>query len=237
VTTSTLSQQFAAEYAKGVVPAILTAIKTVKRNAKWVAAGALLVSTPHQALYLASLSHDWTAWIFAVLIPAVMDLGMLTMLTITQTAGMNRTARRRAMIVLAVLVTASATVNAIAPGPLAFRVLTAFTAATLAAVEWVASSIAPDFTAIETAETDATVTVPATAPADEARRAARRDRDRTRRAAEREAQQLAVQAAAERKANTAERRRLARLDRDLEHVFAAADAPVSPAPGEAAAYL
>ncbi len=55
----------------------------------------------------------------------------------------------------------------------------------------------------------------------------------------------AVQAAATRKANKAtadraakaETRRLAREVRQLEHSFNAAAAPVSPAPGEAAAYL
>lgn len=44
-------------------------------------------------------------------------------------------------------------------------------------------------------------------------------------------------AAAERRAEAAERRRLAREVAGLEASFAAAAAPVSPAPGEAAAYL
>lgn len=157
----TLAQRFAAQYARGVVPAALDALHTVKTNSRRIAILALAVSTPHQALYLFGLSHPAgvldiaTAAFFAVLIPATIDLGMITMLAVTQTVGIAQAAKRRAMWVLAVLVTVSATVNVVAHGPVVLRLLTGFTALVLAAVEWVSSSIAPDFAALETVETSA----------------------------------------------------------------------------------
>lgn len=72
-----------------------------------------------------------------------------------------------------------------------------------------------------------------------AKRAAAREAAAAR-AARKVEQQLVQAAAAEKRAAAAERRRVAREVADLEARFAAADAPVSPAPmlpGEAAAYL
>lgn len=242
--TTTLAQQFATDYARGVVPQMLDAINRVRRSSAWIARGALAVTTPHQVLYIGSLGHGGsdvdivTAWCFAILIPAITDLGMLTMLRITQTAGMHQQARRRALVVLALLVAESATVNAIAPGHAVFRVLVAFAAVVLALVEWVHASVRPDFAALEQHEHRAAeVAAPAVDADAEARKAARRERDRARRAQRRAAELATAQAEAERKAATAERRRVARQVRQLEAAFVAADAPVSPAPGEAAAYL
>lgn len=159
--TTTLAQKFAARNAKGVVPAALAAIASVKRNSRRIAALALAVSTPHQALFLFGLGHPHglldiiVSVAFALLIPAAVDLGMLTMLTVTQTVGIAVLAKRRAMIVLAVLVTVSAAVNFGAEGPVVIRLMTAFVAVMLAAVEWVSSAIAPDFAALEATETAA----------------------------------------------------------------------------------
>lgn len=237
---TTLAQQYATEHAETVVPSMLDAITKVRRNSAWIARGALAVTTPHQVLFLGGLGHGGsvvdivTAWIFALLIPAITDLGMLTMLRITQTAGMHAQARRRALLVLVLLVAESATVNAIAPGHAVFRVLVAFAAVVLALVEWVHAAVRPDFAAIEVQERAA---APAADEADEARKADRRERDRARRAAKRQAEQAAAEAQAERKADAAERRRLARQTRQLEHQFAAESAPVSPAPWDSRAYL
>lgn len=233
---TTLAQQYAAEHAKTVVPSMLDAIAKVRRNSAWIARGALAVTTPHQVLYIGSLGHGSiveviSAWAFAVLIPAVTDLGMLTMLRITQTPGMHRQARRRALVVLALLVAESATVNAIAPGHAVFRVLVAFAAVVLALVEWVHAAVRPDFAAIEVEEQSAS---PALALDEVAAQklAERRERDRQRRVEKREAARLAAEAAAQRKADAAERRKLARQVDDLEASFAAESAPVSPAPYE-----
>lgn len=156
-----LTAQYAEAHAQTVVPNMLDAIAKVRRNSAWIARGALAVTTPHQVLFLGGLGHGGstfdivTAWCFAALIPAITDLGMLTMLRITQTAGMHTQARRRALLVLVLLVVESATVNAIAPGHLVFRVLVAFAAVVLALVEWVHAAVRPDFTALETVEAEA----------------------------------------------------------------------------------
>lgn len=227
---TTIAQQFATEYAKGVVPSMLDAIEKVRRNSAWIARGALAVTTPHQVLFLGSLGHGGSifdvivAWFFAALIPAITDLGMLTMLRITQTAGMHQQARRRALIVLVLLVVESATVNAIAPGHAVFRVLVAFAAIVLALVEWVHAAVRPDFTAIDAQEQEAVEVAAPTATVDAKRSAAAVKAAQTR-AANRQAEQ-------QRKADAAERRRLARQTRDLEAQFAAESAPVSPAPYE-----
>jgi hypothetical protein len=241
---TTLAQQFAGEYAKGVVPAALAAINTVKRNSKRIAVMALLVSTPHQALYLYNLGgHDGLVGVisgvfFALLIPATVDTGIVTMLSVTQTAGITKRAKRRAFGALLVLVGVSVAVNIAAPGPLALRLLTGFTALVLAMVEFVAAAIAPDFAELEQAEQSAAI-VPAVDTVAAQKLADRRERDRQRRAAKREADRLAA-SEAERKAEARrEQRRLARQVADLEASFAAESAPVSPAPtiGEQAAYL
>lgn len=230
---STLAQQFATDYAKGVVPAALDALKLVKRNTKRIAMLALAVSTPHQALYLYGLGEHRgaldliAALFFAVLIPLTIDLGIITSLAVTQTVGIAKRAKRRALIVLGLLVAASATVNVLAEGPVVVRVLTAFTAVVLALVEWMAAAIAPDFTELEQAETTA-------APAVETKSAARSEAAK-RGAATRAANKAAKDA--EREAAN-ERRRIARMEREMRTAFDTTLAPVSPAPaGEDAAYL
>lgn len=234
---STLAQQFATDYAKGVVPAALDALKLVKRNTKRIAMLALAVSTPHQALYLFGLGHPHgaldviAAVFFAVLIPLTIDLGIITSLAVTQTVGIAKRAKRRALIVLALLVAASATVNVLAEGPIVVRALTAFTAVVLALVEWMAAAIAPDFTELEQAEASA---APAVAVVDEA--AAERRRAAARKGAATKAAK-AAKAKAERDAAN-ERRRLGRMEREMREAFDTTVAPVSPAPaGKAHGYL
>lgn len=228
---TTLTEQFAAEYAKGVVPAALEALKLVKRNTKRIAMLALAVSTPHQALFLFGLGHPHgvldliAAGFFALLIPLTIDLGIITSLAVTQTVGIVKKAKQRALLALGLLVAASATVNVLAEGPLLVRALTAFTAVVLALVEWVAAAIAPDFSELEQAE--ATV-----APAQVAKSAARSEA--AKRGAAKRAENRA--AAAAEKAAAAERRRIARMERQMREAFDGSVAPVSPA-GEAAAYL
>jgi hypothetical protein len=234
--SQTAAQQYAAQRADRIVPDMLTAIDAVKRNTQWIARAALAVSTPHQVLFIASLGHPTStvdivaAWVFALLIPAVTDLGMLTMLRITQTECMHQQAKRRALIVLLVLVAESATVNGLAPGLLVLRVLVGFTAVVLALVEWVHGSVRVDTDALAASESQAIEQAqPADVidPTDEARRAARRERDRQRRADKRAAKLAAEAAAAQRKSDAAERARLRRQTRDMEHAFEMADAPVS----------
>ncbi|MEV6306820.1 hypothetical protein AB0M02_46000 [Actinoplanes sp. NPDC051861] len=147
-TQPTLTQQFATEYAKGAVPGMLRAIRTIKRANSLILIGALAASYLHQAHYLSTLGAGMFAWI----VPAVFDLAMLSMLTITQTTGMAADAKRAAMKILSVVVIISAAVNFAAPGPLGLRIIFALVVGLVAGVEWVAAKIRPDFAAIEARE-------------------------------------------------------------------------------------
>ncbi|BCY06394.1 hypothetical protein [Actinoplanes sp. L3-i22] len=180
----TLTQQFATEYAKGAVPGMLKAIRTIKRANNGILMGALAASYLHQGHYLVSLGAGLFAWI----VPAVFDLAMLSMLTISQTAGMAQDARKAALKVLVVVVSISAAVNFAAPGPLGLRIIFSLVVGLVAGVEWVAAKIRPDFAAIEAREVEATADI---------RPARRLDPD--------VARQRAMKAAATRRANQAAR--------------------------------
>jgi len=154
MTTTSLTQQFATEYTKKAVPGMLRAIRTIKLANKGILVGAVAASYLHQAHFLGTLG----AGIFAWIVPAVFDLGIVSMLTITQTIGMAAEAKRAALKVLVVVITISAAVNAAAPGPLGLRIIFALIVGLVAGVEWVAGKIRPDFAAIEVRENELTTT-------------------------------------------------------------------------------
>ena len=157
--TTTLTQQFATEYAKKAVPGMLRAIRVNKLANKGILLGAVAASYLHQAHFLVQLGAGVFSWI----LPGVFDLGIVSMLTITQTVGMAPDAKKAALKVLAVVVLISGTVNFLAPGQLILRIIFAVVVALVAGVEWVAGKIRPDFAAIEHHETSlTTVTRPAT---------------------------------------------------------------------------
>lgn len=161
MTTTSLTQQFATEYTKKAVPGMLRAIRTIKLANKGILVGAVAASYLHQAHFLLTLG----AGIFAWIVPAVFDLGIVSMLTITQTIGMAADAKRAALKVLIVVIIISAAVNAAAPGPLGLRIIFALIVGLVAGVEWVAGKIRPDFAAIEVRENELTTnTTPATDP-------------------------------------------------------------------------
>ena len=161
-THATLTQQFAAEYARRAVPGMLQAIRIIKWANKGILGIAVAASYLHQAHFLTSLG----AGIFAWLVPAAFDLAIVSMLTITQTIGMHPDARRAALKLLTLVVAVSAAVNAAAPGPLGLRIVFALVVALVAGVETVAGKIRPDFTAIEHRETElTTATTSRAAPA------------------------------------------------------------------------
>jgi hypothetical protein len=161
--STSLTQQFAAEYTKKAVPGMLRAIRTIKWANKGILVGAVAASYLHQAHFLHALGAGLFAWI----VPGVFDLGIVSMLTITQTIGMAADAKRAALKVLLVVITISAAVNAAAPGPLGLRIIFALIVGLVAGVEWVAGKIRPDFAAIEVRETELTTHTTVTpAPAD-----------------------------------------------------------------------
>jgi hypothetical protein len=175
MTTTSLTQQFATEYAKKAVPGMLKAIRLIRLANKGIVVGAVAASYLHQAHFLQTLG----AGIFSWIVPAVFDLAIVSMLTITQTVGMAADAKRAALKVLIVVVAISGAVNYAAPGPIGLRIIFALVVGLVAAVEWVAGKIRPDFTAIEHRETELvtatnhkTDDTPATMPATSAPAAA-----------------------------------------------------------------
>jgi hypothetical protein len=155
---TSLTQQFANEYAKKAVPGMLRTIRINKLANKGILIGAVAASYLHQAHFLLSLGAGLFSWI----LPGVFDLGIVSMLTITQATGMAEEAKRAALKVLVVVVLISGTVNFLAPGALILRIIFAIVVALVAGVEWVAGKIRPDFAAIEVRETELTTHTPAT---------------------------------------------------------------------------
>lgn len=161
MTTTSLTQQFADEYAKKAVPGMLRTIRLNKLANKGILLGAVAASYLHQAHFLIQLGAGVFSWI----LPGVFDLGIVSMLTITQATGMAAEAKRAALKVLVIVVLISGTVNFLAPGALILRVIFAIVVALVAGVEWVAGKIRPDFAAIEVRETELTThTTPGATP-------------------------------------------------------------------------
>ncbi|MFF0659495.1 DUF2637 domain-containing protein [Micromonospora tulbaghiae] len=142
---STFTQEFASEYARNAVPAMLKAIGSIKRYNRFVLLGALLTSYLHQAHYL------WTqnAGYFAYLVPLIFDAAMVSMLTVVRTSGIAKDAKRGALVVFACAAMLSATINFASPGSLGLRLVFALVVVLVIGVELVAGRIRPDFAAIE----------------------------------------------------------------------------------------
>ncbi|MEW2386284.1 DUF2637 domain-containing protein [Micromonospora sp. NPDC047707] len=142
---STVTEQFAAEYARNAVPTMLKAIASIKRYNRFVLLGALATSYLHQAHYL------WTqnAGYFAYLVPLIFDAAMVSMLTVVRTSGIAKDAKRGALIVFSGAALLSATINFASPGSLGLRLVFALVVVLVIGVELVAGRIRPDFAAIE----------------------------------------------------------------------------------------
>ncbi|MFC4150590.1 DUF2637 domain-containing protein [Micromonospora mangrovi] len=141
----TVTEQFAAEYARNAVPTMLRAIGSIKRYNRFVLLGALATSYLHQAHYL------WTqnAGYFAYLVPLIFDAAMVSMLTVVRTSGIAKDAKRGALVVFAAAALLSATINFASPGSLGLRLVFALVVVLVIGVELVAGRIRPDFAAIE----------------------------------------------------------------------------------------
>ena len=234
-TPQTLTQQFAAEYAAGAVPAMLKTIRNATKYNKVILGGAMATSYAHQATFLAAAG----AGPFGFVLPLLFDVTMVFMLSIIKTVGMARDAKRAAAVVFTLVALVSGFINAAAPGSVGMRALYAFVVALVIGVEWVAGKIRPDFDAIEAREAEISTTpAPAAAtrrtldPEVAAARAAKARATRERKAAAKAAEQLAAKdratkAAATRKAKQAAEQ--GELDLMLGG-YVPADAPVSPAP-------
>lgn len=149
----TLTQQFADEYARGVVPAMMKAIGNSKWKTRLIMIGVFAVTYTHQAHFLAA---DPSIGLLGWVIPGINDLAMLTMVEILQTPGMSRDAKRGAAVMLAVCGGLSATVNVAAPGTLLARVVFGVLVAIVVGLKLVTARIKPDFSEFERHEAEAT---------------------------------------------------------------------------------
>ena len=145
VPASSLTEEFATEYAKSAVPNMLKAIDSVKRYNRITLIGALVTSYLHQAHYLATKGAGW----FAYLPPAIFDTAMVSMLIVVRTHGIAKDAKRWAMAVFIGAALLSSTVNFAAPGDLGLRIVFALVVVLVIGVELVAGRIRPDFAAID----------------------------------------------------------------------------------------
>ncbi|MET8353465.1 DUF2637 domain-containing protein [Micromonospora sp. NPDC005206] len=141
----TVTEQFAAEYARNAVPTMLKAIGSIKRYNRFVLLGALLTSYLHQAHYLWAQNAGY----FAYLVPLIFDAAMVSMLTVVRTSGIAKDAKRGALVVFAAAALLSATINFASPGSLGLRLVFALVVVLVIGVELVAGRIRPDFAAIQ----------------------------------------------------------------------------------------
>jgi hypothetical protein len=214
---TTLAQQFAAEYAKGVVPAMMKTLDSGKKRSKALLVLVMAVTYWHVASFL--VWHTAFGW-FGLAVPLIVDLSMLQMLDVLQTRGMRKPARQAATVFAAVLGLISGAFNVIA----ADDAFTAFGFASLVliavATKVVVSLMGPDFEAIEQVEQAVTVTA---APAVDEELKARRSEAARQAAATR--RQNAAEAA--RKAEEAKARRRAGRVAPTSPGMPAVDAPTA----------
>jgi signal transduction histidine kinase len=222
MTPASLTEQFNAQYRANLVPQILKTIRRVKQANQAIVLLAMGISYTHQAHFL----HGLGAGPFAYAVPVAFDLLIYVAIKVTQTPGLVAAARRAAITLLVPSVLVSATVNAVADGHLLLRVLYAVVVAEIAAAEWLASKIRPDFTAIEQVAA-AAAPAPTGRKLDPAVAAERAEKARLTRERNRLARLSPQQKAAlTRQAN----RRADELDR-MAAGYVPANAPVSPAVG------
>jgi len=230
---ASLTQQFRTEYARGVVPAMLKAIKAAKRDTRLIVLAVLAITYHHQAHWLTTIEG---IGILGWVIPAVVDISMLRMLGIVQTAGMRPAAKRGALRMFGVLAVMSAAVNVAAPGAIAARLIFGALVLIAAGVKVIASLVGPDFDEMEQSETAAQPTT-VTAEIDE--EAAQRRRQSAAKGVETRRQRKA-EADAKAEAKRAERRARAQAKRLEELVPTSPGHPaviLSAADREALAHL
>jgi hypothetical protein len=157
----TAAQQLAEARAADVVPNVLGAISQVRKQSKRITWCALAAITPHATVFLATHGEHGNAaltiasWVFAALVCVTVDLGMVTMLGVTQTPGIRKAAKHTALGVLIFLMGVSATVQILAPGFYLMRALLGMTVLILVLVEIVAALIDVDPKLLEQIEAKA----------------------------------------------------------------------------------
>ncbi len=169
--SKTAAQQLAEARAADVVPNILGAIAGIRKQSKRIAWCALAAITPHAIVFLSTQGgHHGNLFltIFSVITAALVcitiDLGMVTMLSVVQTPGVRKAARRTALGVLFFLMLVSGTIQFLAPGFLLMRILLGMTVLILVLVEVVASLIDVDPELLGQIEAEAIAVAPPAEP-------------------------------------------------------------------------
>jgi hypothetical protein len=225
VANETQAQKYIRETAERAVPAAIRAMKYVKIGAWVLLAGTVTGTYMHQHDYLSTQGLGSAAWLF----PGVIDSGIFLMMIVNHVTVIKHEARRAAKWVGYFLAALSMTLNALAPGSPVAHFVAPTMVLIAALVELVASLIDIDPEALKATETEAQAQV--TTPA----RRTMSEESKAKAKATREANKLEAD---RKRAETAERRRLARMVReaeargDIEASWAGPTAPVSPAPVE-----
>lgn len=169
-TPKTAAQQLAEARAADVVPNVLGAIATIRKQSKRIASCALAAITPHAVVFLAmhgergNLLLTLFSTLTAALVCLTIDLGMVTMLGVVQTPGIRKAARGTALGVLIFLMLLSGTVQVMAPGFFLMRLLLGTTVLILVLVEIVASLIDVDPKLVQQIEAEAIAIAPPATP-------------------------------------------------------------------------
>lgn len=104
--------------AQDEVAAQLTAMGTARRNVLLITTIVMITSYQHQAHFFADHGAGWAS----VLLPAPLDLLMLTLMKISQLKGISTASRWTARGLLVLPAAGSAAVNFFAPGDLVLRI-------------------------------------------------------------------------------------------------------------------
>lgn len=169
--TTSQARIFAELYAKDAASKMLGVIDAIATRAKKITAIALGVSMPHQIGYLLSLAiphmrfNDPSGWLEAITmvlltlgVPIATDLLILSCIETIGAAAASAKSKWHAFWLMIAPVTASASVNFLAPAPMLLKVLAAF----IVAMVPMAVSLrftSPDFAKIEAIENEVAASV------------------------------------------------------------------------------
>lgn len=184
--TTTQAQLFATEYAKNAAKNMLDVIRAIGKRAGRITKIALGVSMPHQIGYILALAVPHMSWatvsgalesitmiLLAIGVPIATDLLILNCIETIGAAAASRGSKTRAFALMFIPVTASGTVNFLAPAPMLIKVLAAFIVTMVPMAESL-RFIRPDFAKIERMETTiASQLAPAAAVVDDVLKAKR----------------------------------------------------------------
>lgn len=124
---------------------MIKTIRSIHRYNVAILWGAMAINYLHQSLFF----YSQGAWLFAFLMPLVIDLMILLCVKITQTPNAARHSKRNAFIVLIPFIMLSGSISAYAPGNPFMRFVFAAVVAEIGLAEWLKSSFKIDEPAVK----------------------------------------------------------------------------------------